>query len=347
MKKIISTVLVLVMLLSVTSIAVYADSHSWFEEEMMSAKEAIEIYEQEKGVTLKTRRLYFQMPDGTNGPGVVKDAEHMGEKAPTWIHEFVDTDGVTRTTGCAMYWWNSTKAPNPGDFGESWDTGGWVGYTAEKGDAPNVYYVDVPYVSDLTTVVWNNGINGGEDPEAEIYYLAAQSVNIGSEYYDIGEALITTPDGELVDLYPNGCGDQNQWFENMIYIIDPDQIEENDLSHKLSCGGFWYHYYGNGCYGTAEGGETDIEKNCLNPDHNHSYILGDVNMDTVVDVTDATTVQKAEADLIELSDVQKMAANVCGNGPDNISVMDATRIQKYIAKLCNLDGSVPYTGPDD
>ncbi len=348
MKKVISTVLVLVMLLSITSIVVYAESHSWFEPEVISAKKAVELYEQENGVKLQTHRLYFQMPDGKNGPGIVKDPERMGEKAPSWYHEFVDPDGETRTTNCCIYWWEGVGVPNPGDSSEfPWSTGGWVGYIAEQGDAPNVYYCDVPYSRMNTCIIWSNGINGGTDDSEPIYYLAAQSMNVDREYYWPGEAIITTADGEQIDLYPDGCGDEDHWFNNMIYIIDPDQVFEDEITHKMNCGGFWYRYYGNGCYGCVEGGEKDIQKNCMNPDHNHSYILGDVNMDTVVDVTDATTIQKFEADIIELTDIQKMAADVCGNGPDKISVMDATRIQKYKAKICNLDGSVPYTGPDD
>lgn len=59
--------------------------------------------------------------------------------------------------------------------------------------------------------------------------------------------------------------------------------------------------------------------------------LGDVNMDGVVNVIDATLVQKYIAGLTELTDEQKKLANV--NKDDVVNVMDATQIQKYCAGL--------------
>ena len=60
-------------------------------------------------------------------------------------------------------------------------------------------------------------------------------------------------------------------------------------------------------------------------------IIGDVNGDEKVDITDATLIQKAIAELIELSDVQKKAADTNTDG--KVDITDATMIQKYIAEL--------------
>lgn len=59
---------------------------------------------------------------------------------------------------------------------------------------------------------------------------------------------------------------------------------------------------------------------------------GDLNVDGIVSIIDATDVQKGLADLITLTDNQKISADVNGDG--EVTVVDATIIQKYIAGLC-------------
>lgn len=62
-----------------------------------------------------------------------------------------------------------------------------------------------------------------------------------------------------------------------------------------------------------------------------TYELGDVNMDGVVNILDATLVQKFIAGLTELTEAQEKYANV--NMDDYVNVIDATQIQKYCAGL--------------
>ena len=62
-----------------------------------------------------------------------------------------------------------------------------------------------------------------------------------------------------------------------------------------------------------------------------TFILGDVNCDGEIDVTDATLVQQAVAEIVELTDDQKKAADTDGDG--EITINDATMIQKYAAEL--------------
>ena len=50
-----------------------------------------------------------------------------------------------------------------------------------------------------------------------------------------------------------------------------------------------------------------------------------------VTVVDATLIQKYIAGLVTLSDTQKAAADVNNDG--SVSIIDATQIQKYIAGL--------------
>lgn len=63
------------------------------------------------------------------------------------------------------------------------------------------------------------------------------------------------------------------------------------------------------------------------------FPIGDVNSDGDISVVDATLVQKYIVGLEKLTDLQKKSAEVNGDG--EISVVDATRIQKYIVGLEN------------
>lgn len=62
-----------------------------------------------------------------------------------------------------------------------------------------------------------------------------------------------------------------------------------------------------------------------------SVLLGDVNGDGKITITDATTVQKHLAKLTELTNEQLVKADTNSDG--KITITDATRIQKYLAKL--------------
>ncbi len=140
-------------------------------------------------------RYYFYMPE-------------------SWYNEYATTAGI--------YWWEGTDACST-----------WPGYVANPTDVEGVYYYDV--CQDVTTIIWNNAIDGGTDTEADIYTLAVQTKNIGSEYYDAGES-VNYPDGT-----PN--------FDEMIYVIDENKTEVNEFNGKMVYAGEWFYYYGNGEYG--------------------------------------------------------------------------------------------------
>ena len=61
------------------------------------------------------------------------------------------------------------------------------------------------------------------------------------------------------------------------------------------------------------------------------FAIGDVNSDGDISVVDATLVQKYIVGLENLKDFQKKSADV--NDDNEISVVDATLIQKYIVGL--------------
>ena len=294
MKKVISILLSALMIVGCFSFSVFAEGY-----EMIPASVALSQYEAETGEKVETNRYYFLMPNGENGD--LSDNEYNtftseSNYAQSWYNEYTDTAGI--------YWWDS------GVF----DPLQWAGYLMDKADADSVFYADVP--QEVTTIIFNNAVDGGMDKEDPLYYLAHQTINVPCEYYDPGES----------DNYPNGT----ESFDNMIFVVDPDMIPVSDLSLKSTYGGEWYYYYGDGCYGTVKDGD---HTNCLRADHNHDAdeILGDVDGDSVVSVIDATAIQRDIAKLRALTDEEKARADVDGDG--EISVLDATAIQFKIAKL--------------
>lgn len=53
----------------------------------------------------------------------------------------------------------------------------------------------------------------------------------------------------------------------------------------------------------------------------------------MIDIKDATEIQRYAAQFIELDSTALAAADVSGDG--NVTIADATKIQRYIAKLIN------------
>ncbi|MBE6824445.1 MAG: hypothetical protein E7513_03760 [Ruminococcaceae bacterium] len=310
MKRTISILLAVLLLVSCAVISASAadeeaatPSYSWNEEGAMTITDALAKWEAENGAVTKNR-YYFLMPNGSNG-----ELGDNGEYAPSWYNEFTGTAGI--------YWWDSGVA----------DPAAWIGYIPNKCanqiTEADIYYADVPV--DVTGVVWNNGVNGGMDDTQDIYYKAAQSVNVGTEYYDPGES----------DYYPDGTEN----FNGMIYVIDPDLVDVNELSLKQTCGGEWYYYYGSGCYGITKDGKA-IE-NCLRDDHlnaDGTHIEFDSNGDAdgsgVVDIEDVTCIQKHVAEVEEIPADRFADADTDKDG--EITVVDAVRLQKALAGIITL-----------
>ena len=67
-----------------------------------------------------------------------------------------------------------------------------------------------------------------------------------------------------------------------------------------------------------------------------SYLYGDVNYNGKIDIDDATLIQKASIDLVELTDTQKAIADVNADG--RISILDVTCVQKHIAEYTSGTG---------
>ena len=190
-------------------------------------------YVPSEGIT-ETNRYYFAMPK-------------------YWYSEYTDTAGI--------YWWGGSDACGAVDG--SGGTTSWPGYKAQVSDVEDVYYVDCP--ADVTTIIWNNFVNGGQDKEDPIYTVAVQSQNVPSEFYCDGDsdlygteffdAMQASFEGDKTALgdFANNFFESDYGFafkmDNMIFVIDPELTSEN-FEGKLTYVGDWYFYFGEGWYGT-------------------------------------------------------------------------------------------------
>ena len=300
MKKFISVLLALTLIASMFTVAASALSVS--DEGIVTAKEGVAAAVEEGGEE-ETQRIYFQMPNGNRGAAADEDvyvhveetdpetgeviSEHddlvikAGDKAPTWYSDYNVVDGKNYA---GAYWWGGTAACDS-----------WVGYRIEIDDYDQgIYYVDLP--TDVVIMIFNNGVDGGMDPALPIYFEAAQTVDTNVEGAYEGD----------FDTLPYGSPDPDL-FDGCIFIVDPNQVKINALSHKQTCGVNPYVYYGNGCYGGeyAEGkGDSDypdgtdnwsdnMQDVCQNPDHFVDGVHVGYHEDTPV--TEATTAPETTA----------------------------------------------------
>ena len=191
-------------------------------------------YEEDADVVLKgdTVDLSELSPDEDNTKPVRPTEPTEPEEIETYRYYFYMPESwaidnpYSQVAG--IYWWEGSNSCKS-----------WPGYKANPADAEGVYYYDVP--TDVTSIIWNNTVDGGTDSNAPVYNFAYQTKTIGSEYYDWGES----------DLYPDGTDN----FDNMIYVIDYNLIDYNEFSGKQNYKGEWFYYYGNGEYGVAENKE--------------------------------------------------------------------------------------------
>ena len=321
MKKFIS-ILLAVML--VASVAISASAYNvWpitipdFDQEIpvqaQTADEAIAAYEAENGVTVPTNKYLFLMPDGKSGFTGADGTTLAG----SWYNEYAQGTGV--------YWWGSAEACPTA----------WAGYQAMPEDAKqNIWYANVPKLA--TTFIFNNGIDGTQDADWPLYTKAAQTVNIPCEYPDPGE----------YDTIPEGADS----FDNCIFVIDPDQISNNELSGMPTCGGNWYFYYEDGCFGSYATDSANFKsaaENCKNPDHFKDGVhVGYQPKEEPTDApTDAPTDPPTDPPTAAPTDPPTDAPTDPPTEPpvqylrgdydqdDSITVMDATRAQNIIAEL--------------
>ena len=81
-----------------------------------------------------------------------------------------------------------------------------------------------------------------------------------------------------------------------------------------------------------------------------AYSKGDVNLDSNVNIKDATLIQKHLAGLSNFDEAQRILADV--DGLEGVNIKDATHLQKWLAGVVdtlygNEDTTEPTRNPDD
>ena len=145
---------------------------------------------------------------------------------------------------------------------------------------------------DVTDIIWNNYLVGITDTYS--YEMRTGMMGVVGDF-----------DGKIAVA-------RTEWIDNFDQYWPPCD---------------WYYYYGGGCYGDEKNGDYT---NCLCKDHEH-YLIGDVDMDGVVTILDATYIQRVLASIDVFTDGQKVKSDVDDDG--EVTIIDATAIQLYIAKL--------------
>lgn len=223
-------------------------------------------YVPSEGVT-ETHRIYFFMPE-------------------SWKSEKFNASDA------GAYWWNGADACESKD-GTS-KGAPWPGYKMQVYDADaNIFYVDLP--ADAPNIIFNNYLNGGEkttDKSGNVTYqfskeqfeAAAQTKDMTCQFYSSGdddyydnmldgefwtkaeEAVVGNDKSFLGNFKDNFFIETenelgiSMTFDNMIFVIDPENYDVNELSGKLSYGGNFYFLYGKNADGKYEyGGLPDYE----------------------------------------------------------------------------------------
>lgn len=270
-----------------------------------------------------TNRYYFAMPNN-------------------WRNKFTDTAGVYFVPTAETCGFVEGKEPIS-----------WPGYKAYfdgyKSYAYSIYYVDCP--TDIEFIVWNNYIKSGATDDTAMSDAEKQSDGVNTEFcslydYDIYDAewfaeMEESYNGDKKALgsyadnffYDEEYGSGFSFnFDNMIYVVPQNADSENSSVTGIETyKGNWYFFYGEDEYGTYPTREESEKNNTLYSLCPYAVIddggIGDVDGNGVLDVSDATTIQKYLAGLIELTDRQRRVADVDKTGV--VDIFDATAI-KYL-----------------
>ena len=155
--------------------------------------------------------------------------------------------------------------------------------------------------------------------------LELDSINDGGVFKD---AVTHSPLGENPVYISWYSSDSSNSSQNGTLAVLKFRIKENAQTSELSVSYDKENVFDNSLKNVS----FDTQNGRVNISSGESDILiGDVNADGKIDITDATMIQKAVAELIELTDEQKKAADTNADG--KVDITDATMIQKYVAEL--------------
>lgn len=329
MKKIISILLAVMLVVSVATVSMgaieYNPSDSYtVSKDTPTCEEAIKACN--GGQLGEVQHIYFQLPAVVPG----------NEDNTTWTNQYNSTDlGLDYCQVC-IYWWEGIA----GNTKYGWPSGKgctWVGYKTKLVDAKNrIYEATVPADGNTPLVTWNNGVNAGMDSTKPIFKFGRQLADANIEGAYPGD----------YDTLPEGTPNEDN-MDQCIAIInyDPSLVQHNPITDFDNYGNDWYVYYGKGCYGeypTTSDHFVSRYENCKNPEHlanpdKYHPLIGDVNTDKSVDVVDVFCIQRHLVKLPQPAGMKfdEEAADV--DQDDYISIIDATRIQRALAGICDIE----------
>ena len=245
-KKFISMLLSIAMVLSVAVVGISGVS---------AAVDSDGRYVPSEGV--ETHRIYFAMPNSW------KSAKYGADSA-------------------GIFWWNGSDTDG---FVEGTERLAWPGYKMQVVDtASNLYYIDIP--ENVNIIMFNNYIDGGMRKVdfttgnytytygKEKFDAAKQTKDLLCEFYSEGDSKLydyllngefwskvkdayygkdKTFLGDFTDnFFENSDWEMSMNIDNMVYVVNPYDVENNSSSGKDCYGGEFFFYYGlnkdTGCY---------------------------------------------------------------------------------------------------
>ena len=349
-KKLISIILSCVLVISLALVGVIGVSAAADTDGRYVPSESVK----------ETNRVYFLMPESWK-------SEKFG------------------ATGAGAYWWNGSDPCGSVD-GTSVGAA-WPGYKMQVADADaNLFYIDLP--SDVPVIIFNNFLNGGErkkDDAGNVSYefgeeqfkAARQTVDTTCQYYSEGDddyydnmldgtfwekaqEAVEGNDKTFLGNFQKNFFMETEYdlgismnFDNMVFIIDPNNTSVNELSGKESYGGEFYFFYGkneetgNYEYGglpnyeqaKAEGVVMNIDKNAT-PDEPASKPTDPSNNNNNTNPT--TTVPAPDQNATSATNA--VSTSDTANNTDNNAVQTgATTAAAVLAVLLVAGGAVVYT----
>ena len=182
------------------------------------------------------------------------------------------------------------------------------------GKSDKVYDLNFTYTKDATELNVIQMSETGENAIVEVIYDDGEketfAFDVVDYYYD--SDLI----GEEYREYVQGWTKTQHGYA--AYSVVPESFEDGKVTG--------YHVYFIGAYGYADADKLVDAK----PDDG-IFIMGDADGSGIVNVKDATTIQKHVAGIITLDEVGMLAADVDENSA--VNVKDATAVQKWVAGI--------------
>jgi len=233
---------------------------------------------------------------------------------------------------------------------------------ADEGTAKGHRFTDYVYQDDATCEEDGTEIAICDNGCGETHKKASENTAKGHRFTDYvyQDDATCEEDGTEIAICDNGCGETHKkasegTAKGHDWIVDFEDdssctmegtryyVCTNDYMHTKSEGiDLAPHEFGEWIV-VKEPSVTDTgikRRDCINCDYYEEEELdrlpemmrfGDATGDGVVNIKDATQIQKAIAGLLSLGGKENLAADVDGNG--SVNIKDATAIQKYIAGI--------------